>query len=133
VSTQIAALSSSAATELCGIAGRRRMAGMHLLLLFAETSAPYWRSLMAGGCETAKLSAVPLWKVIVGPHAGELYRTRKGPVSFWPFSADAVDLPLQLADPPKGPPKGEVHHVCFPTFRFAHLRRAALAPWPQAA
>ena len=28
-------------------------------------------------------SAVPLWKVIAGPRAGKLNRTRKGPVSFF--------------------------------------------------
>jgi TctA family transporter len=31
---------------------------------------------------TVMLAAVPLWKVIVGPRADELYRTRKGPVFF---------------------------------------------------
>ena len=42
-------------------------------------------SLAATGCPSsqiaiAKPTAVPLWKVIVGPRADELYRTRKGPV-----------------------------------------------------
>jgi hypothetical protein len=67
---------------------------------------------MAGGCETAKLSAVPLWKVIVGPHAGELYRTRKGPVSF------SAVLSGRGGPPPAVPPlkKGSIGGLRPPFF-----------------
>ena len=44
--------------------------------------------LSAIGCPSSQIaietpSAVPLWKVMVGPRADELNRTRKGPVFFF--------------------------------------------------
>ena len=61
------------------------MAGMRPFVLSKETASVHYDSLAATGCPSsqiaiAKPTAVPLWKVIVGPRADELYRTRKGPV-----------------------------------------------------
>jgi coenzyme PQQ precursor peptide PqqA len=61
------------------------MAGMQPFALCGKIAAAYCAPLAAGGCPSSQIaivapSAVPLWKVIVGPRADELHRTRKGPV-----------------------------------------------------
>src|SRR6266851_1283135 len=61
------------------------MAGMRPFVLSEETGSVDCDSLAAPGCPSSQIAiaqptAVPLWKVIVGPRADELYRTRKGPV-----------------------------------------------------
>src|SRR5262249_7985076 len=45
-----------------------------------------------------KPTVVPLWKVMVGPRADELNRTRKGPVILWSpfFGQDFLPLRIQL-------------------------------------
>lgn len=48
------------------------MAGMRPFVLSGEFGAAYWESLAAAGCPSSQIaidksSAVPLWKVIVGP------------------------------------------------------------------
>ena len=53
------------------------MAGMRPFVLCAKLASAYYDSLAAAGCPSSqiaivKLSAVPLWKVIVGPRADEL-------------------------------------------------------------
>src|SRR6266496_2795968 len=61
------------------------MAGMRAFVLSEEIASVHSDSLAATGCPSSQIAitqptAVPLWKVIVGPRADELYRTRKGPV-----------------------------------------------------
>src|SRR5262245_3090177 len=56
---------------------RCRMAGMQAFALCERIAAAYCRSLAAGGCTSSQIaivapSAVPLWKVIVGPRADKL-------------------------------------------------------------
>jgi len=53
------------------------MAGMRPFVLCEKIASAYYDSLAAAGCPSSqiaivKLSAVPLWKVIVGPRADEL-------------------------------------------------------------
>jgi hypothetical protein len=61
------------------------MAGMRPFVLSAETASVEYRSLAATGCPSSQIAtdkptAVPLWKVIVGPAPTNYDRTRKGPV-----------------------------------------------------
>ena len=65
------------------------MAGMRGFVLCGEIVSAYCDALATDDCLSSQIaivaaSAVPLWKVIVGPRAGELNRTRKGPVFFAP-------------------------------------------------
>jgi hypothetical protein len=64
------------------------MAGMRPFVLSEENRPPYSPALSAGrlpilpDTQSFKPTAVPLWKVIVGPAPTDCNRTRKGPVSF---------------------------------------------------
>ena len=67
-------------------AALHRMAGMPMLALSDSIIRKILRLLLlASGCPSSQIAivmpaAVPLWKVIVGPRADKLNRTRKGPV-----------------------------------------------------
>ena len=62
------------------------MAGMRVSVLSDSISSAYCNVLLlATGCPSSQIAieppaVVPLWKVMVGPRADELNRTRKGPV-----------------------------------------------------
>jgi hypothetical protein len=65
-----------------------RMAGMRPFALSGEIASVEYESLAATGCPSSQIAtdkptAVPLWKVIVGPAPTNYYRTRKGPVFLW--------------------------------------------------
>jgi hypothetical protein len=65
-----------------------RMAGMRPFVLCEESASAYYQSLAAADCPSSqiaidKLSAVPLWKVIVGSRRLTANRARKGPVFFF--------------------------------------------------
>jgi coenzyme PQQ precursor peptide PqqA len=65
-----------------------RMAGMRPFALSGEIASVQCESLAATGCPSSQIAtdkptAVPLWKVIVGPAPTNYYRTRKGPVFLW--------------------------------------------------
>jgi len=64
------------------------MAGMRPFALSGEIASVEYESLAATGCPSSQIAtdkptAVPLWKVIVGPAPTNYYRTRKGPVFLW--------------------------------------------------
>ena len=64
------------------------MAGMRPFALSGEIASVECESLAATGCPSSQIAtdkptAVPLWKVIVGPAPTNYYRTRKGPVFLW--------------------------------------------------
>jgi len=59
------------------------MAGMQPFALCGKIAAAYCASLAAGGCPSSQIaivapSAVPLWKVIVGPRADKLQPDPQG-------------------------------------------------------
>ena len=65
-----------------------RMAGMRPFVLCEEFASAYYDLLAAADCPSSqiaidKLSAVPLWKVIVGSRRLTANRARKGPVFFF--------------------------------------------------
>ena len=65
-----------------------RMAGMRPFVLCEEFASAYYPLLAAADCPSSqiaidKLSAVPLWKVIVGSRRLTANRARKGPVFFF--------------------------------------------------
>ena len=64
------------------------MAGMRPFVLCEESASAYYDPLAAADCPSSqiaidKLSAVPLWKVIVGSRRLTANRARKGPVFFF--------------------------------------------------
>ena len=64
------------------------MAGMRPFALSGEIASVECESLAATGCPSSQIAtdkptAVPLWKVIVGPAPTNYDRTRKGPVFLW--------------------------------------------------
>ena len=64
------------------------MAGMRPFVLCEEFASAYYSSLAAADCPSSqiaidKLSAVRLWKVIVGSRRLTANRARKGPVFFF--------------------------------------------------
>jgi coenzyme PQQ precursor peptide PqqA len=61
---------------------------MRPFALSGEIASVECESLAATGCPSSQIAtdkptAVPLWKVIVGPAPTNYYRTRKGPVFLW--------------------------------------------------
>ena len=72
-----------------------RMAGMRPFVLCEEFASAYYDPLAAADCPSSqiaidKLSAVPLWKVIVGSRRLTANRARKGPVFFFHWRAPAA-------------------------------------------
>jgi hypothetical protein len=86
------------------------MAGMRPFVLCAKIDSAYYDSLAAAGCPSSqiaivKLSAVPLWKVIVGPRADELQPDPQG--SGFLFLVQATSYPT-------GSPTYRPLHACHP-------------------
>src|SRR6266480_207096 len=124
------------------------MAGMQPFALCGKIAAAYCALLAAGGCPSSQIaivapSAVPLWKVIVGPRADELQPDPQGsgfslgpPTAHACAAAGSVLLcytgKREEGDQWPGQPRPSLRSasawrstaICRPSSEPAHLRRS---------